>query len=250
MRRMTQHRMAIVTGGSRGIGKATCIRLARDGFAVAVGYANGEAEARETVATIRAAGGKAEAFQADVGDPDAIPLLFAAAEKALGPLGLLVANAGILGDHKRIDEQTVASVRRVLDINVLGPIFCAQQAIRRMSSRHGGQGGTIVLLSSVAARLGGLPGLAPYGASKGAIETFVRGLSNEVAGEGIRVAGVAPGLIKTEMTNTPTAEAAAKTGVPMGRRGEPEEIADAIAWLASPAASYVSGTTITVSGGR
>jgi NAD(P)-dependent dehydrogenase (short-subunit alcohol dehydrogenase family) len=241
--------LAIVTGGSRGIGRATCLRLARDGFAVAVGFAHGAAGAQETVAAIRAAGGTAEAYQVDIGEAASIPALFEAAETAFGPLRLLVANAGILGDERRIDEQEPEALRRLLEVNVLGTMLCAQQAIRRLSSRHGGQGGTIVLLTSVAARLGGLSGLVAYATSKGAIETLVHGLSNEVAREGIRVAGVAPGVIRTDMTS-PDAEEAARSGTPMGRIGTPEEIAEAIAWLASPAASYVSGTTLTVSGGR
>jgi NAD(P)-dependent dehydrogenase (short-subunit alcohol dehydrogenase family) len=241
--------LAIVTGGSRGIGRATCLRLANDGFAIAVGYAHGAESAGRTVDAIRTAGGEAQAFQVDIGEPAAIPKFFDAAEARFGPLRLLVANAGILGDERRIDEQEPEALRRLLDVNVLGTMLCAQQAIRRLSTRRGGSGGTIVLLTSVAARLGGLSGLVPYAASKGAIETLVHGLSNEVAREGIRVTGVAPGVIQTDMTS-PDAEEAARSGTPMGRIGHPEEIAEAIAWLASPAASYVSGTTITVSGGR
>ena len=241
--------LALVTGGSRGIGRATCLRLARDGFAVGVGYGHDHDAARGTVEAIREAGGRAAAFRADMREADAIPALFEAAEARFGPLRLLVANAGILGDERRIDEQDPKALRLVLEVNVLGTMLCAQQAIRRMSSQHGGDGGTIVLLSSVAARLGGLSGLVAYAASKGAVETLVRGLSNEVAGEGIRVVGVAPGVIRTDMTS-PDAEATARTGTPMGRVGAPEEVAEAIAWLASPAASYVSGTTLTVSGGR
>jgi NAD(P)-dependent dehydrogenase (short-subunit alcohol dehydrogenase family) len=241
--------LALVTGGSRGIGRATCLRLAQDGYAVAVGYSHGADGARATVAAIRAAGGQAEAFQADIGDATAIPLLFTAAEARFGPLRLLVANAGILGDQRRIDDHTPETLRRLLDVNVLGTMLCAQQAVRRLSTRHGGSGGTIVLLGSVAARLGGLSGLVAYAASKGAIETLVRGLSNEVAREGIRVVGVAPGVIQTDMTS-PDAEQAARSGTPLGRIGTAQEVAEAIAWLTSPAASYVAGTTLTVSGGR
>jgi len=242
--------LALVTGGSRGIGRATCLRLARDGYAVGVGFGRSADSALQTVRAIQDAGGRAEAFEADIGDPDAIPGLFAQAEAKLGPLRLLVANAAILGDERRIDEQEPAALRRLLDVNVLGAMLCAQQAVRRLSTRHGGEGGSIILLGSVAARLGGLAGLVAYAVTKGAIETLVRGLSNEVAAEGIRVAGVAPGLIQTDMTAGFDAEQAARSGTPMRRIGQPEEIADAIAWLASPGASYVTGTTLTVSGGR
>ncbi|WBO20708.1 SDR family oxidoreductase [Sphingomonas abietis] len=241
--------LALVTGGSRGIGRATCLRLAQDGYAVAVGYTHGADGANETVAAIRAAGGQADAFQADIGDAAAIPPLFEAADARFGPLRLLVANAGILGEERRIDEHTPETLRRLLDVNVLGTMLCAQQAVRRLSTRHGGKGGTIVLLGSVAARLGGLPGLVAYAASKGAIETLVRGLSNEVGSEGIRVVGVAPGVIHTDMTS-PDAERSVRSGTPLGRMGEAQEVAEAVAWLASPAASYVAGTMLTVSGGR
>jgi len=241
--------LALVTGGSRGIGRATCLRLAQDGYAVGVGYAHGADDAHEVIGAIRNGGGRAEAFQLDVAEPAAVSAFFADAEAALGPLRVLVANAGILGDERRIDEQEPQALRRLLDVNVLGTMLCAQAAIRRLSSRHGGAGGTIVLLTSVAARLGGLSGLVAYAASKGAIQTLAHGLSNEVAGEGIRVVGVAPGVIRTDMTSV-DAEEVARSGTPMGRTGTPEEVAEAIAWLASPAASYVSGTVLTVSGGR
>jgi NAD(P)-dependent dehydrogenase (short-subunit alcohol dehydrogenase family) len=243
-------RLAVVTGGGRGIGRASALRLAREGWAVAVGYGGNAGAAADTVAAIRAAGGTAEAFGADMGDADAIAALFAAAEAALGPLGVLVANAGITGTNARMEAQTAPDLRRLLEVNVLGPMLCAGAAIRRMSTRHGGSGGAIVLVSSVAARLGGLPGIVPYAATKGAIETLVRGLSNEVAGEGIRVVGVAPGLTRTDMTSDIDVDAVARTGAPMGRPGEPDEIAAAIAWAASPDAGYVTGTTLTVSGGR
>jgi NAD(P)-dependent dehydrogenase (short-subunit alcohol dehydrogenase family) len=249
---MTQHSsagVALVTGGSRGIGRAVCLRLAADGYAVAVGYTAGAQAAAETVAAIRQAGGRAEAFQGDVGDPAQIPALFAAAEAALGPLTALVANAGILGDEKRIDEQTPDGLAGLFAVNVTGTILCAQEAIRRLSTRHGGKGGGIVTLSSVAARLGGLNGLVAYAASKGAIESFTKGLANEVAKEGIRVNAVAPGLTETDMAPAGSNEIAERA-VPMARLGQPEEVAEAVAWLLSPAASFITGTTVTVSGGR
>jgi NAD(P)-dependent dehydrogenase (short-subunit alcohol dehydrogenase family) len=249
---MTQHHppgTVLVTGGSRGIGRAICRKLAAEGYAVAVGYTRGAEASAETVKAIRAAGGRAEAVQADVGDPAEIPGMFVAAEAALGPLSALVANAGILGEELRIDEQTPELLTRLFAVNVIGAILCAQEAVRRLSTRHGGRGGAIVMLSSVAARLGGLSGLAPYAATKGAIESFTRGLSNEVAKEAIRVNAVAPGIIDTDMAPTGAHEIAEKLA-PIGRLGRPEEIAEAVAWLLSPAASFVMGTTLTASGGR
>lgn len=241
--------VAIVTGGSRGIGRAICLRLAEEGWSVAVGYAREKAAADEVVDAIRAMGRQAVAIQSDVGDPDAIPLLFSQATEALGPLGLFVANAGMTGEALRIDEQTAGNLRRLIDVNVLGTMLGAGEAVRRLSTRHGGSGGVIILLSSVAARLGGLSGQVAYATSKGAIETFTRGLANEVGPEGIRVVAIAPGLTETDMLPD-GAEAIAQTTVPLRRVGAPSEVAEAVVWVASPAASYVTGTTITVSGGR
>lgn len=243
------HGAIIVTGGSRGIGRAICIRLAEKGYPIAVGYASDADAANGTVDTIVSQGGRAAAFQVDVGDAAQVHALFESAEETLGRLHGLVANAGVLGDVRRVDEQTAEGLQRLFATNVLGPIVCAGEAIRRLSTRHGGNGGSIVLLSSVAARLGGLGGLVPYAATKGAIETFTRGVANEVAQEGIRVNAVAPGIVETDMI-TDAVRAAVPGIVPMQRLGQPGEIADAVAWLISAEASFVTGTTVTVSGGR
>lgn len=245
---MTQN-MVIVTGGGRGIGAATCRKLAASGYSVAVNYTADEKAARATVEAIRKLGGRAEAFGADVADPGAVKALFESATSALGPLAGLVNNAGIIGVAGRIDAQEPADLARLFAVNVLGTILCAKEAVRRMSTRHGGKGGAIVNISSVAARLGGLSGGVPYAATKGAIETFTKGLANEVAREGIRVNAVAPGMTATDMSSKEMREAAL-ANLPMGRVGESEEIAEGIAWLLSPAAAYVAGTVLTISGGR
>ena len=240
----------MVTGGSRGIGAAVCRKLAALGHAVAVNYTTSSAAAEAIVAEIRAAGGRAFAVQADVGDAAAIPAMFAQADAALGALGGLVNNAGIIGAKARIETQTAADIARLFAVNVVGTMLCCGEAIRRLSTRHGGPGGAIVNLGSVAGRTGGMPSMAPYAASKGAIETFTKGLANEVALEGIRVNAVAPGLIGTDHGQPPRCARTPAAGIPLGRVGEPEEIAEAVAWLLSPAASYVTGSIMTVSGGR
>jgi NAD(P)-dependent dehydrogenase (short-subunit alcohol dehydrogenase family) len=239
----------IVTGGGRGIGAAVCLKLAAAGYAVAVNYASSEGAARATVEAIRRGGGRAEAFAGDVGDPEAIAPLFDKAVDALGPLTGLVNNAGITGAVKRTDEWEPDDLARLFAVNVYGTILCAKEAVRRLSTRHGGKGGAIVNISSVAARLGGMAGLVPYAATKGTIETFTRGLANEVGREGIRVNAVSPGMTATDMASADMRERALP-GIPLGRLGEAEEIAEAVAWLMSPAASYATGTVLTVSGGR
>jgi NAD(P)-dependent dehydrogenase (short-subunit alcohol dehydrogenase family) len=241
--------MILVTGGGRGIGAATCIKLASAGYAVAVNYTSDSVAAQAVVAAIRGNGGRAEAFAADVGDPDAIANLFSAAAETLGPLTGLVNNAGIIGEFARIDELDPGALARLFAVNVLGVMLCAKEATRRLSTRHGGEGGAIVNISSVAARLGGLPKRIPYAATKAAVETFTKGFANEVALEGIRVNAVAPGMTVTDMS-TPEMRESALLGLPMGRLGATQEIAEAVVWLMSSAASYVTGTVLTVSGGR
>ena len=239
---------AIVTGGSRGIGAAICRRLAADGHAVLVNYASGAEAAAKVVRDIEAGGGQALAFGADVSNEAEVEAMFAAADMQLGPLAALVNNAGVLGEMRRIDEHDAASLMAVLAINVVGPALCARHAVRRLSTQHGGQGGAIVNVSSIAATSGGIPGMVAYSTSKGALSSFTIGLAKEVAREGIRVNAVAPGMIITDMT-VGVADQIAQT-VPVGRCGEPEEIAAAVAWLVSNESSYATGSVVTVSGGR
>ncbi|MGI4978061.1 MAG: SDR family oxidoreductase [Janthinobacterium lividum] len=246
---MPDLRAILVTGGSRGIGAAICRRLASAGHPVAVNYASGTPAADAVVAGIRAQGGRATAIAADVSDPDAVARMFDAAERDLGPLGGLVNNAGITGGTSRVDAYAPADLERVLRINVAGPFLCAQQAVRRLSTAHGGAGGAIVNLGSVASRLGSAGEFVHYAMTKGAIDTFTTGLAREVAAEGIRVNAVAPGLIATDM-NPQERQDRLVSAIPAGRVGRADEIAEAVAWLISDAASYVNGTILTVSGGR
>ncbi len=246
--------LVIVTGGSRGIGAAICKRLAADGYAIAVNYASDAAAAGATVAGIEAAGGKARAFQADVADANAVRRLFAEAAESLGPLAGLVNNAGSLGRTAPVVEQDAADLTRLFAVNAIGTMLCGKEAALRLSTRRGGAGGAIVNVSSIAARLGGLPGLAPYAASKGAVESFTKAFATEVGAEGVRVNAVAPGMIETDMTGDLLSQPGARDRIasitPLGRVGAPGDIAEAVAWLMSPAAAFVTGSVLTVSGGR
>ena len=238
----------IVTGASRGIGAAIAERLGGDGYGVIVNYA-ADAEGAESVASaINAKGGRAAAVRADVASEKDIEALFNRAQQ-MGPLTALVNNAGSLGEQARIDERAADELTRLTQINVVGPMVCAKHAVRAMSTAHGGKGGSIVTIASVAAKAPpGANGTVPYEATKGAMVSFARGLSNEVAAEGIRSNSVSPGVIDTEMA-TPGFQELGKHS-PMGRMGRPDEIAAAVSWLISPEASYVTGSDITVSGGR
>jgi NAD(P)-dependent dehydrogenase (short-subunit alcohol dehydrogenase family) len=245
--------VAIITGGSRGIGRATAIAAAARGFKIVVGYASNQAAANDVVSIIEAKNGKAIAVKCDVGSESDILALFAAAD-AFGTLGALVNNGGIVGKSGvRVDEMSAERIQRMMAVNVTGSIICAREAVKRMSTRHGGKGGVIVNLSSAAAKLGGANTYVDYAASKGAIDSFTIGLGHEVAGEGIRVAGIRPGLIDTEIHASggePDRAHRLAHMVPMKRVGTAEEIANAIVWLMSDDASYVTGAILDVSGGR
>jgi NAD(P)-dependent dehydrogenase (short-subunit alcohol dehydrogenase family) len=246
-------KVAIITGGSRGIGRATAIAAAARGFRIVVGYASNEKAAREVVARIEAMNGKAIAVKCDVAEESDILALFEAADK-FGTLGALVNNGGIVGKSGvRVDEMSAERIQRVMAVNVTGSILCAREAVKRMSTKHGGMGGVIVNLSSVASKLGSPNTYVDYAASKGAIDSFTVGLGYEVAGEGIRVAAIRPGLIDTEIHASggePDRAHRLAHNVPMKRVGTSEEIANAIVWLMSDDASYVTSAILDVSGGR
>jgi NAD(P)-dependent dehydrogenase (short-subunit alcohol dehydrogenase family) len=242
----------LITGSGRGIGAATAKLGAARGYDVAVNYKTDEAAAAGVVAAVKAQGRKAVAIRADMAKEADIERMFKEAD-ALGPLTHFVYNTGIPGRAGRLDAAPPAMMREVLEVNTLGALFCLQHAIRRMSKKHGGQGGAIVLLSSVAADIGGPNEYVWYAASKGAIESITYGLSKEVAGEGIRVNCVSPGASETRVhADAGTPDKLQRIGpmIPIGRVGKPEEQAEAVLFLLSDAASYISGTVLRVAGGR
>jgi NAD(P)-dependent dehydrogenase (short-subunit alcohol dehydrogenase family) len=244
--------VAVVTGGSRGIGAATCRLLGARGFVVVVNYARDLAAAEHVVSGIVAAGGEAVAVKADVAGEAEVCELFMAADR-LGALKVLVNNAGVVDLNSRLDAMSVARLNRMFGINIIGSFVAAREAVRRMSTRHGGTGGAIVNVSSVAALLGAPSLYVDYAASKGAIDTFTLGLAREVAEEGIRVNAVRPGIIDTDIHasgGAPERVAAMRSVIPMKREGTADEVAAAIAWLVSDEASYVTGAIINVGGGR
>jgi len=243
----------IVTGGSRGIGAATARLAAERGYAVCVNFVANERAALTVVDEIRDRGGRAIAVRADVAREADIVHLFDEAVKQFGPLTALVNNAGILERQGRVEDMDVARLERVFTTNITGAFLCAREAVRRMALRHGGRGGAIVNVSSMAARLGSPGEYVDYAASKGAIDTFTIGLAREVAEDGIRVNAVRPGVIHTDIHASggePGRVDRVKGSVPMKRGGDPEEVARAILWLCSDEASYSTGTFIDVSGGR
>jgi NAD(P)-dependent dehydrogenase (short-subunit alcohol dehydrogenase family) len=246
-------KIILITGASRGIGAATARLAARQGYAVCVNYLNNRAAANAVVQDITADGGKALALQADVSVEDEAIRLFQLVDEVLGPLTALVNNVGIVAPQARVENMDAARVNRVLAVNVTASILCAREAIRRMSTKHGGEGGSIVNVSSVAARLGSPEEYVDYAAAKAAIDTFTIGLAKEVAAEGIRVNAVRPGVVYTDIHASggePSRVERVKDYVPMKRGGRPDEIARAILWLLSDEASYSTGAIMDVSGGR
>jgi NAD(P)-dependent dehydrogenase (short-subunit alcohol dehydrogenase family) len=245
-------RVLIVTGGSRGIGAATCLLAAKAGYGVVVNYAGNVEAAERVAATIHAAGGEAKAVRGDVSLEADVDHIFAAADR-MGKLVGLVNNAGVLGPNIRVDDLDMARIQRMFAINVFGSILCAGRAVKRMSSKYGGAGGGIVNVSSAAAKLGSPGVYVDYAAAKGAIDTFTVGLALEVAGEGIRVNGVRPGVIDTDIHGSGgDPERALRMGpsLPIPRPGTADEVAKAILWLLSGDASYTTGSVINVTGGR
>ena len=246
-------KVLIVTGGSRGIGAAIARLAARDGYAVCLSYLGNRRAADEVVASIAGTGGTALAVQANVAVEGDVTRLFAQVDASLGRVTALVNNAGILEQQSRVEDMDAARIGRVFATNVIGSFICAREAVRRMSTRHGGTGGAIVNLSSRASRLGSPGEYVDYAASKGAIDTFTVGLAKEVAAEGIRVNAVSPGIIYTDIHASggdPHRVDRMKDLIPMKRGGTPEEVARAVLWLLSDAASYTTGATIDVAGGR
>lgn len=246
-------KVALITGASRGIGRATALLLARQGYAVGVNYQTNEAAAQQVVNQVLAAGGRALALQADIAQENEVVAMFSRLDAELGTLCALVNNAGILFQQTSIEHMSAERINRVLATNVTGSFLCCREAVKRMALRHGGQGGAIVNVSSGAARLGSPGEYVDYAASKGAQDTLTTGLAIEVAAQGIRVNSVRPGAIYTEMHASggePDRVERVKSLLPMQRGGQPEEIAQAIAWLLSDAASYVTGSFIDAGGGR
>ena len=248
-----QRRVLLITGASRGIGAATARLAAARGYDVAVNFTSNAKAAEAVAADAERAGARAVAIQADVTKEADVERLFAETERRLGPLWGLVNNAGIVGRASRLDAADAATIKSVIDINVLGAFLCARAAVRRLSTKHGGRGGVIVNISSGAATLGSPNEFIWYAASKAAVDTLTIGLAREVAREGIRVNSVAPGLVDTDLhgaTGIPDRVAAITPTIPLGRAGAPEEIAETILFLLSDASSYVTGAVLRVAGGR
>lgn len=246
-------KIMLVTGGGRGIGAAVARLAARRGYAVGVNYHSNADTARAVVEEIVRGGGRAVALQADVSQEDQVLRMYSELDQQLGRIDALVNNAGILEQQMRVDQMSADRLLRVLSTNVVGAFLCAREAVRRMSTRHGGQGGAIVNVSSVAARLGSPNEYVDYAASKGAMDTMTIGLSKEVAPEGIRVNGVRPGTIYTDMHASggePGRVDRLKGAIPLRRGGTVEEVAGAVMWLFSDEAGYTSGSFIEVSGGN
>jgi NAD(P)-dependent dehydrogenase (short-subunit alcohol dehydrogenase family) len=243
----------IVTGGGRGIGASIARLAARHGYAIAVNYVADQAAASSVVREIERNNGRASAIQADVSKEKEVIQLFDLAERNLGRVAALVNNAGITGGFSRLEDLEAGTFERVWAVNVTGTVLCAREAVRRMSEGHGGVGGVIVNISSRAAQLGSAGEWIHYAMTKGAIDTLTIGLAREVASDGIRVNAVAPGLVETDIhaaAGDPQRPQRLAPGIPLGRGAKPEEIAEAVLWLLSPLAAYITGTILAVSGGR
>lgn len=246
-------KILLITGASRGIGAATARLAGRRGYDVAVNYVRDAAAAEAVVADVTAAGGRAVAIKADVGDSAQVRELFAAVDTQLGTVDAFFNNAGILWPHARFVDISHDQLMQTLSLNLIGGFVANQEAVRRMSTRHGGKGGAIVNMSSMAARLGGAFECLDYGVSKGAVDTMTIGLAKELAAEGVRVNGVRPGLIETEihkLTGETDRVGRLAASIPMKRGGTAEEVAEVVLWLLSDAASYVTGMTVDIAGGR
>ena len=245
--------IALISGASRGIGRATALLLAQEGYTVAVNYHHNINAATEVVNTIVESGGKATALRADISDEAQVMAMFEAVDRMGEPLTALVNNAGIRFTQCTVESLSAERINRVLATNVTGYFLCCREAVKRMAHRHGGKGGAIVNVSSAASRLGAPGEYVDYAASKGAVDTLTTGLALEVAAQGIRVNGVRPGLIYTEMHASggePGRVDRVKNSLPMQRGGQPEEVAQAIAWLLSDKASYVTGSFLELAGGK
>jgi NAD(P)-dependent dehydrogenase (short-subunit alcohol dehydrogenase family) len=246
-------KVLLVTGGSRGVGAAICRLGAREGYDVAVNYA-GRADAAEEVAqAVRAAGRQAVTIRGDVADEHAVAAMFDRTAAELGPVDAFVSNAGVIHKAAPLADIPIAEIRRIVEVDLTAHLICCREAVRRMSNKRGGKGGPIVLISSMASELYGLGGFIPYGAAKGGIDVLTIGLGKEVAGEGIRVTGLRPGLIDTDIqVETGIENRIARFGptVPLGRSGTADEVAEAALWLLSDRAAYVTATLFNISGGR
>jgi NAD(P)-dependent dehydrogenase (short-subunit alcohol dehydrogenase family) len=245
--------LVIVTGGGRGIGAAVALQVAAFGYHVLINYLNNRDSADETARHIRLSGGQASVCRADISTEEGVTTLYSAADANGLPVTGLINNAGVSGGFSRLDSLQDNVLRRVFAVNVIGAMLCSREAVRRMSTKHGGRGGNIVNVSSISAKLGGGEVWIHYAATKGAINTLTIGLSREVAAEGIRVNAVAPGLIATEFhaeAGAPERAALMAHAIPIGRAGTADEVADAVIWLMSPQARYITGAIVPIGGGR
>ncbi|MGH8379387.1 SDR family oxidoreductase [Pseudomonas sp.] len=246
-------KVIVITGASRGIGAATARLAAREGYRICINYVSDDEAAQRVLAEVRELGAEAIAVKADVSVEDEIIRLFQRVDSELGPVTALVNNAGTIGQKSQVEHMSEFRLLKLMKTNVVGPMLCSKHALQRMSKRHGGQGGSIVNVSSVAARLGSPNEYVDYAASKGALDTFTLGLAKEVADDGIRVNAVRPGYIFTDfhtLSGDPERVSKLEPSIPMGRGGQAEEVAEAIIWLLSDKASYSTGSFIDLGGGR